>query len=113
MKKWKLNRTKQCSKCPWRKSTNPFDIPDGYCHVKHADLKKTIAEGTNIGPTLSVMACHHSTHDNMQHCIGWLVNQMGPGNNIQLRINMMLCENAREIKTYGEQHEVFEYTFPE
>ena len=30
MKPWKLKRTRQCEKCPWRKATNPHDIPNGY-----------------------------------------------------------------------------------
>jgi hypothetical protein len=111
----KLNRTKQCSKCPWKVKTNPFDIPDGYCEIKHANLESTIAkEGElNIGKTLAVMACHHSKGEQQDHCIGWLHNQLGVGNNIGLRIAMMRCENIREIKTYGKQHERFEDTLPE
>ena len=31
--KKELKRTKQCKNCPWKVSTNPFDIPDGYCEV--------------------------------------------------------------------------------
>jgi hypothetical protein len=27
--KFKLKRTTQCAKCPWKVSTNPYDIPDG------------------------------------------------------------------------------------
>ena len=50
------------------------------------------------------MACHDA------HCIGWLVNQVGPGNNIALRIRMMNCENAKEIKLRGGQHQRFEDT---
>lgn len=28
----------QCAKCPWKVTTDPFDIPDGYCPTKHAAL---------------------------------------------------------------------------
>lgn len=55
------------------------------------------------------MACHEM--DNA-YCIGWLVNQIGRGNNIGLRIRMISCENARLIKLRGEQHATFEETLP-
>lgn len=113
MEKFKLSRTKQCAKCPWKKSTNPYDIPDGYDVEKHKNLACTIAKDTNpFATNLQAMACHHSTEDNMQYCVGWLVNQLGRGNNIPLRLKMMKCENARDIQTYGEQHERFEDTLP-
>jgi hypothetical protein len=56
------------------------------------------------------MACHE-TED--AHCIGWLHNQLGVGNNIGLRMQMSRMENAGEIEVYGEQHERFEDTLPE
>lgn len=55
------------------------------------------------------MACHES---HAAHCLGWLANQIGAGNNIPLRIRMMDCENAGAIKLRGEQHERFEDTLP-
>lgn len=114
----KLKRLKQCAKCPWRKDVDPHDIPNGYCETKHAALKSTIAEPGDFGTALAVMnnreplhimACHE-THD--AHCVGWLVNQLGPGNNIALRMDMRNYENARHLKTIGEQHETFEDTLP-
>lgn len=110
---WKLKRTAQCAKCPWLKATNPHDIPDGYSVERHKALASTIAkpgslEGITAG-TLQVMACHE-TDD--AHCIGWLVNQLGPGNNIALRMNMRHCENATRMRVRGEQHERFEDTLP-
>ena len=113
MDKWKLKRTKQCDKCPFRKDVDPFDIPDGYCPDKHAALRATIAEegdySSIFAPVQRVMACHE-TDD--AHCVGWLYNQLGDGNNIGLRIQMMSCENAKNIKVIGEQHETFEDTLP-
>lgn len=109
---WRLKRTTQCAKCPWRKDVNPHDIPNGYCEQKHRALESTIAKSPLDGvfaPTMRVMACHE-THD--AHCIGWVVNQMGPGNNIALRIQMASCENVTDIKLIGEQHEKFEQTLP-
>lgn len=107
---WKLKRTMQCEKCPWRVETDPHEIPDGYCETKHRALKSTIARpgSLNFGQT-NAMACHE-TDD--AHCIGWLMNQLGPGNNIGLRMRMMTCENARGIRLRGEQHECFEDTLP-
>lgn len=110
----RLNRTKQCKKCPWKKSTNPRDIPDGYCELKHNDLRKTIASPGEFvqSSVMQVMACHHSNGSDEMYCVGWLNNQLGVGNNIMLRLQMMKCENAHEIKVYGEQHENFEDTLP-
>lgn len=107
--KWALRRTVQCAKCPWKVTTDPHTIPNGYSEVKHAALAGTIAEPGSLCDSGRAMACHemHETH-----CVGWLVHQIGPGNNIGLRIRMMDCENAREIRTVGEQHERFEDTLP-
>lgn len=109
----KLTRTKQCAKCPWKVSTNPFDIPDGYCELKHGNLKDTIAEeGVLNLDTMKAMACHHSDGQDEMYCVGWLNNQLGVGNNIGLRIKMINCDNAKDIKVYGEQHERFNNTLP-
>lgn len=109
----KLPRTKQCKHCPWKVSTNPHDIPDGYCEVKHANLKSTIAEEGRLtmGP-LKAMSCHHSTGEDGMYCVGWIHNQLGVGNNIGLRIRMMGCDNIRDLRVYGKQHERFEQTLP-
>lgn len=109
---WCLKRTKQCSKCPWREDVDPNNIPNGYDVDKHKALEKTIAEPgdiSNLDEPLIVMACHE-THDS--HCIGWLHNQIGPGNNIPLRIKMLSCTNGQKIKVIGEQHQNFEDTIP-
>lgn len=112
-KPWTLKRTVQCAKCPWRKSTNPHDIPNGYDVEKHKNLKRTIATPGDLRTVFSremrVMACHE---DHESHCIGWLMNQIGPGNNIGLRLRMSSCANAKDIKLIGEQHETFEDTLP-
>ncbi len=109
----KLKRTKQCAKCPWRKDVNPHDIPNGYDPKKHCALKSTIAKEGDlsavISGTLHIMACHES-HD--AHCVGWVANQLGPGNNIGLRIALSRCENLMDLKLVGGQHETFEDTLP-
>ena len=112
--KWKLKRTRQCAKCPWRIDVNPQEIPNGYCETKHKGLESTIADQNNpyesIGDNKAAMACHE-TDD--AHCVGWLVNQLGEGNNIGLRIQMMSCENRSEIKLVGDQWRNFEDTLPQ
>lgn len=107
---WRLKRTTQCDKCPWRVETDPHDIPNGYSEDKHKALCGTIAVpgAVNLG-TLHIMACHE-THD--AHCIGWLINQVGNGNNIGLRLQMRDCQNAKKIRLRGEQHQTFEDTLP-
>jgi hypothetical protein len=112
---WKLKRTNQCQKCPWRVDVDPRDIPNGYSEDLHRALNCTIAEPGSLRSTGHAFACHeHPIDDDGDgaHCIGWLVNQLGPGNNIPLRLQMMSCENAGAIRTHGEQHETFEETLP-
>ena len=112
-KSWKLKRVLQCAKCPWRKDVSPHEIPNGYCVEKHKALADTIAKPCDLsslsaGP-MRVMACHE-TQD--AHCVGWLVNQLGPGNNLALRMHVRNCENISKLSLVGEQHERFEDTLP-
>jgi len=106
---WKLKRVVQCEKCPWLVGVDPHDIPNGYSEAKHRALERTIAHPGSLSDSGAAMACHEM---DKAHCIGWLVNQLGPGNNIGLRIRMIFCENAKFIKLRGEQHETFEDTLP-
>ena len=110
---WKLKRTKQCAKCPWRIDVDPNEIPNGYSQDAHCALGSTIAKEGDLRSAFAteqrVMACHEN---HKAHCIGWLMNQLGPGNNIGLRIRMRTCVNAGEIKLAGEQHRTFEETLP-
>lgn len=110
---FKLTRTRQCAKCPWKTSTNPHDIPNGYSVEQHQNLKCTIATDTIIpGDTMRAMACHDSPIGEEDYCVGWLHNQLGVGNNIMLRMQMMQCENILDLKIVGEQHKTFEDTLP-
>lgn len=110
---WKLKRTVQCKKCPWREGSNPREIPNGYCEAKHRALASTIAKPADLSALASgelhSMACHE-THD--AHCLGWVANQLGPGNNIGLRLHMLSCTNAGKIRLLGKQHPNFEATLP-
>lgn len=118
MTKWELRLTKQCLNCPWRKDADLSSIPR-YNPRHHSELENTMAEASIWGQeillntVLNVMACHYSTEGDDRHCIGWLMNQVGPGNNIPLRLHMRSCRNVHEIELVGEQHECFEDTLPE
>ena len=104
---------KQCKKCPWRVDVDPHDIPDGYCEIKHRNLKGTISSGlASIGKSLRLMACHETPAGAELPCVGWLVNQLGPGNNIGLRIAVAAGRVDANVETVGEQHERFEDTLP-
>lgn len=106
---------RQCAKCPWKVSTDPHDIPNGYCAAKHANLKRTIAEPGDIrvfGP-LRMMACHETPIGAEKPCVGWLAHQLGPGNNLALRFAAMTGQVDTNFELDGEQHERFEDTLPE
>lgn len=110
----KLKREHQCAKCPWKKSTDPHEIPDGYSVDAHRSLACTIAEpgALRFGRTAArAMACHESKPGDESHCIGWLAHQLGPGNNIGLRLEM-LSYDLSGVKLDGDQHDRFEDTLP-
>jgi hypothetical protein len=77
----------------------------------HAGLTKTIQSGLEslTCTTRIAMACHYSKVGEEFPCAGWLANQIGPGNNLGLRLAVM---NGRmpvpEVE--GDQHECFEDT---
>lgn len=112
MRDKKLWRNRQCKKCPWKTSTNPTEIPNGYCEIKHQNLKRTIAEPGVIRSADRAMACHESRPtDEEPYCLGWLFHQLGPGNNIGLRMKMLRYDLS-DVELDGEQHESFEDTLP-
>lgn len=91
---------------------DPHDIPNGYCETKHQALGRTIADLAALpvpGEPLRAMACHE-TDD--AHCVGWVNHQLGPGNNILLRLRMRDCSNVDKLRLRGEQHLTFEATLP-
>lgn len=108
-------KTKQCAKCPWRVDVDPNEIPDGYCPTKHRELENTIAKPGSLAGVfggLRMMACHESKPGKESPCVGWMANQLGPGNNIGLRL--WATKNLKErIELAGEQHERFEDTLPD
>jgi hypothetical protein len=106
----------QCAKCPWKVSTNPHDIPDGYCAEKHAGLKSTIAEPANLRDIGRIdmvgMACHETTGRGALPCVGWMYHQLGDGNNIALRMDVTFGHVDGDIEVVGEQHPNLEATLP-
>lgn len=106
----KLKRTKQCAKCPWRKDSDAYQI-DAYNLYKHKQLTNTITQSYKSEP-LHVMACHESPDGDESYCLGWLMNQIGIGNNIGLRMRMLNCTNLSEVSLVGMQHTSFNETLP-
>jgi Family of unknown function (DUF6283) len=112
MADWKLKRTQQCDKCPWRVETDPTMIPNGYSVAAHRALVATIAAPCDvslIGQPQHIMACHEK-HD--AHCIGWLAHQMSVGNNLALRLSLLSCDNLGALRLRGAQHPTFADTLP-
>lgn len=104
---------KQCAKCPWKKSTNPRTIPNGYSEEKHRALRSTVADGQpSPFHTTSMMACHETETGAEKPCVGWLVQQLGPGNNLALRMRVLAGKVDANVKTVGPQHKRFEDTLP-
>lgn len=76
-------------------------------------MKSTIAKPGVINlSTLTMMACHNSKVGEEFACVGWLANQLGPGNNIGLRIWASKELKDGKIVLNGKQHETFEDTLP-
>jgi hypothetical protein len=45
--------------------------------------------------------------------VGWLAHQLGPGNNIGLRLAVISGRIDVNFELIGEQHETFEDTLPQ
>lgn len=105
----------QCKKCPWKKGSNPREIPNGYCEAKHRGLDKTIASpgDVGLGGDFVMMACHETGKGKELPCVGWLAQQLGEGNNIGLRIAVMRGHVSADIELVGEQHARLEDTLPQ
>ncbi len=104
---------RQCKTCPWRIGADPHAIPHGYCETKHRGLESTIRTGLeSMVGGLRIMACHYSQVGKERPCVGWLANQLGPGNNIGLRLAVMSGRIDGDYTLRGKQHERFEDTLP-
>lgn len=108
---------RQCKACPWKKGVKPErDIPGGYCEIRHKNLRKTIARSadpSSLGRReLPMMACHESNVGEEQVCVGWAMHQLGPGNNLAMRLRAMSNKDLQNMETVGPQHQRFEDTLP-
>lgn len=104
---------RQCAKCPWKVSTDPHEIPHGYSEAMHRALAGTIRSGPgSMSGGLRVMACHETPPGNEKPCAGWLANQLGPGNNLGLRLAAARGQIDVDYELEGPQHERFEDTLP-
>lgn len=107
---------RQCLKCPWKRSTDPRQIPGGYSAAKHAALAGTMATGTAEEQLrrdqLRVMACHESAPGRDRVCIGWLHQQLTVGNNLALRLRVFRGHMRGDYVLDGDQHETLEDTLP-
>lgn len=104
----------QCQSCPWRVDCSPLeDIPNGYSVDLHEDLRGTIAKpgSCDFQFTQRIMACHYSKVGQEFPCAGWLHHQLGIGNNIQLRMRVLLKQIPRP-EIHGDQHRTFDDTIP-
>lgn len=103
---------KQCKHCPWKVGSDPYDIPGQYCVRKHQALKITIAKPSFYGyEVVPQMACHETPPGSEKPCVGWLANQLGPGNNLGLRMQSIRGQ-IEPFETVGEQHGRLEDTLP-
>lgn len=104
-----------CKSCPWRVGTVPeLDIPNGYSCDLHEGLRGTIRDGLASLPVdgaLRVMACHYSPIGHEFPCAGWLEHQLGPGNNLGVRLAVMSGRLPQPV-TDGPQHQTFDDTLP-
>lgn len=104
----------QCKSCPWRVDCEPDkDIPH-YQRDLHVKLERTIRSGleTVFSSERHSMACHYSEPGKEYACAGWLYNQLGPGNNIGVRLSVA-SGKMPVPRIDGEQHERFEDTIPD
>lgn len=107
----KRETVQQCRSCPWRVDCEPTrDIPNYDCALAHRLGQTTIRSGLeSISSTLHIMACHYSKPGEEFACAGWLHNQIGPGNNLGVRLRVATGQlPVPEVD--GEQHDRYEDT---
>ena len=79
-------------------------------------LERTIAEpGAMAAPceAMHIMACHESPVGAERPCVGWVHQQLGDGNNIALRLRVMLGSMEAPGDLVSDQHACLEDTLPD
>ena len=102
----------QCAKCPWKRDVDPHTIPNGYNAARHAALASTLRTGPESLRGGSIMACHETPVGKELPCVGWLINRLGPGNDMGLRLALLTGRVDGNVRTVGPQHETFAGTLP-
>lgn len=103
----------QCKSCPWRVDCVPDrDIPN-YNRTLAEKLKEAIGRPGDVTEVFTrerrIMACHYSKPGEEFPCAGWLANQLGPGNNIAVRLDVA-TGRMPPPEIDGPQHEHYEDT---
>ncbi len=102
----------QCKSCPWRVGCDPDEDIPRYSRDLHEELACTIRSGPeSLTGGLRIMVCHYSRPDDEFPCAGWLAHQLGPGNNLGVRL-AVLRGHLPVPQADGPQHESFEDTLP-
>ena len=78
---------RQCRHCPWKKNVDLEDIP-AYSQEKHEEMLQSLRHrgGLETVVDLHIMACHETDEGKELTCVGWAAYELGPGNNLGLRM---------------------------
>jgi len=97
----------QCATCPWRADVDPRDIPGGHGHVVPEKLAVHTPSGVeSLAHDLRVATCHEAAIGAKLPCVGWLVHQLGPGNNLAVRVAVLRGSLDANVRTIGEQRDL-------
>lgn len=103
---------RQCRRCPWKTSTGR-NIPNGFAHDARELVQRMVARSASLIDSHEIaQQCHETLDDDPLPCVGWLVNQLGPGNNLPLRLRVMLGQVDANVVTVGPQHRRIEDIVP-
>lgn len=97
----------QCRLCPWKKSTRG-QIPNGFARDVHDLIRSMSTPMAALHQTELMMQCHETSDAEPLPCVGWMVHQLGPGNDLVLRMKMIAGHYDGDLRTVGPQHERFE-----
>lgn len=103
---------RQCRKCPWRVDVDPTDI-DNYDRDMHEAMIDRLSHRGGFETVLHglrIMACHESKEGAEFPCVGWMAHELGPGNNIGLRIAAAAGRIDTDFELVGDQHPSLEST---
>ena len=101
----------QCKLCPWKVSTRGR-IPNGFA-FEGEDLEDLfIADPGSYTGTDMKQQCHETTDDAPLPCVGWLNHQLGIGNNLRLRMEVLCGSIDANVETVGRQHTRISDTLP-